>query len=95
MVKEYRGFLNSLYKDNNGTWQVKDIHYMGKITVNELITVISYVLKNEIKNEIKRLLGLDADALIKLFYYYEDRLILINYIKEGESIPIGHLSLID
>ena len=91
MVKEYRGFLNSLYKDNNGTWQVKDIHYMEKVTLNELITVISY----DLKNEIKRLLGLDADALIKLFYYYEDKLILINYIKEGESIPIGHLSLVD
>lgn len=81
MAKQYRVFLNSVNSN--------DIHYMGKIVISESINSF------ELKETIKAMLGLNANDYIKLYYYYDDKIIMIDYVKDNEVVSIGHLALID
>ncbi len=81
MAKQYRVFLNSFNSN--------DIHYMGKIVISESISSF------ELKETIKAMLGLNANDYIKLYYYYDDKIIMIDYVKDNEVVSIGHLALID
>ena len=93
MIKEltYRAFLNSVNKVN-GSWQVEDIHYMGKITIDDNTANNSALLKDKIK----AIFRLDANADIKLFYCNDDKLIIVDYcIATNECTPLGHLSLVE
>lgn len=81
MAKQYRVFLNSVNSN--------DIHYIGKIVISESINSF------ELKETIKAMLGLNANDYIKLYYYDDDKIIMIDYVKDNEVVSIGHLALID